>query len=238
LAVSSYTKQQITNLHKIASDKITVFHNTIDPYFPLPDTFNKNPDLLKRYGLNENDFILYTLCRLSSKEQYKGYDYVIKALPALLKKHPNIKYLVAGKYDDVELNRLKALISETGVSANVIFAGFLDDSELIAHYQLGDVYIMPSQREGFGIVFIEAMACGSRVIAGNKDGSVDALAKGELGKLVDPTSVEEITKAIEDYYLSSVNWNMQSSADLQKRVIKHFGFSIYKDTLKQVIPTL
>jgi glycosyltransferase involved in cell wall biosynthesis len=82
------------------------------------------------------------------------------------------------------------------------------------------------------------MACGSRVIAGNKDGSVDALAKGELGKLVDPTSVEEITKAIEDYYLSSVNWNMQSSADLQKRVIKHFGFSIYKDTLKQVIPTL
>lgn len=238
LAVSSYTKQQITDLHKVASDKITVFHNTIDPYFPMPDTFNKNHNLLKRYGLSQNDFILYTLCRLSSKEQYKGYDYVIKALPALLKKYTNIKYLVAGKYDEVELNRIKALISETGVSDHVIFAGFVDDSELIAHYQLGDVYIMPSQREGFGIVFIEAMACGRRVIAGNKDGSVDALANGALGKLVDPTSVEEITTAVENYYLNAEAGNEQASAALQKQVIKHFGFSIYKDKLKQVIPTL
>ena len=63
---------------------------------------------------------------------------------------------------------------------------------------LADVFVMPSTGEGFGIVFLEAMACGCPVVAGNRDGSVDALAHGELGRLVDPHSSEELLRALVD----------------------------------------
>jgi glycosyltransferase involved in cell wall biosynthesis len=235
LAVSTYTKKQIAKVHSVEPERITVFHNTIDAYFPLPKTFNKNVGLLERYGFHPNDFVLYTLCRLSSQEQYKGYDNVIKALGKLQPQYPNIKYLIAGKSDDVELQRVKQLIRENKVDDKVCFAGYIDDSEIISHYQLGDVYIMPSYGEGFGIVFIEALACGCRVIAGNADGSIDAVANGELGKLVSPTSVDEIAKAIELYYNSNVNRDTDKARLLQQDVVKLFGFDQYKNRLATII---
>jgi len=235
LAVSTYTKTQIANVHGIEPERITVFHNTIDRYFPLPKTFNKDVELLNRYRFDQNDFVLYTLCRLSSHEQYKGYDNVIKALGQLQGKYPNIKYLIAGKYDDIELQRVKQLIIENKVEDKVRFAGYIDDSEIIAHYQLGDVYIMPSYGEGFGIVFIEALACGCRVIAGNADGSIDAVANGELGKLVDPKSVDDIAYAIEAYYNNNANWNIDKAKLLQQDVVSRFGFDQYKNRLSSII---
>ena len=62
---------------------------------------------------------------------------------------------------------------------------------------MADIYVMPSMKEGFGIVFIEAMNYGLPVIAGNKDGSVDALLNGELGLIVNPLEINEIKIAIE-----------------------------------------
>lgn len=238
LAVSTYTKLQIAKVHGVAHDRITVFPNTIDSYFPLPKTFGKDLDLMERYGVTPKDFVLYTLCRLSSHEQYKGYDNVIKALSKLKDKYPNIKYLIAGKADDAELQRVKQLIVENNVEHNVSFAGYIDDNEIIAHYQLGDVYVMPSYGEGFGIVFIEALACGSRVIAGNADGSVDAVANGELGKLVNPASVEEIANAIEVYYHNTAEWNTTKAELQQEDVIKRFGFNAYKSRLTTIIPEI
>jgi glycosyltransferase involved in cell wall biosynthesis len=67
---------------------------------------------------------------------------------------------------------------------------------LPAYYQLADVFVMPSTGEGFGIVFLEASATGLPVIGGNRDGSVDALAEGRLGALVDPNDVNGLAQAI------------------------------------------
>lgn len=63
-------------------------------------------------------------------------------------------------------------------------------------HRLADVFAMPSTGEGFGIVFLEAMACGTPVVAGNCDGAVDALDRGRLGKLVDPNDVSAIANGI------------------------------------------
>ncbi len=78
----------------------------------------------------------------------------------------------------------------------MIFAGYVPNEELPGHYNLCDVFAMPSKGEGFGIVFLEALGCGKPVIAGNKDGSVEPLLGGRLGRLVDPDSVEQIAEAI------------------------------------------
>jgi glycosyltransferase involved in cell wall biosynthesis len=78
----------------------------------------------------------------------------------------------------------------------VIFTGFVPDGEMALHFKLADLFIMPSEKEGFGIVFIEAMFYGLPVIAGNKDGSLDALCNGELGTIIDPDKLPEIEAAI------------------------------------------
>src|SRR5205814_269912 len=101
---------------------------------------------------------------------------------------------LAGSGPDRE--RIEALIRELNLEENVTLAGRVADNELPGFYQLCDVFAMPSKGEGFGIVFLEAMACGKPVIAGNKDGSVDAVLNGRLGVLVDPDNVVQIAEAL------------------------------------------
>jgi phosphatidylinositol alpha-1,6-mannosyltransferase len=84
------------------------------------------------------------------------------------------------------------------VAARVILAGQVPDAELADHLALAEVFAMPSTGEGFGIVYLEAAAAGLAVIAGNADGSVDALAEGRIGRLVDPLAVDAIEAAVID----------------------------------------
>lgn len=77
-----------------------------------------------------------------------------------------------------------------------MFAGGIDGEELPDHFRLADVFVMPSTAEGFGIVFLEALASGLEVISGNRDGSVDPLADGALGATVDPDNREELVAAL------------------------------------------
>ena len=104
--------------------------------------------------------------------------------------------MLCGSYDNVEFNRVSSIIASLQLQNEVVIAGYIDDKELTDHYLLADIFVMPSKKEGFGSVFIEAAVCGSRVIAGNIDGCVEALKNGELGTLVNPSNVQEIKVAI------------------------------------------
>ena len=141
-----------------------------------------------------------TMGRLEASERYKGIDEVIVAMPRLLARFPTLKYLIVG--DGSDRARLQALVERVGISENVIFAGRIPESEKVAHYNLADAYVMPSTGEGFGIVLIEAAACGVPVIGSLADGSQEALLGGRLGRLVDPRDrdaiVQAVTKALEE----------------------------------------
>ena len=234
-AVSNFTKEKLINKQKLNSNKIALFSNTIDPYFKIPDAFEVNSSLRKRYNLTESDFVLFTLTRLSAIEGYKGYDIVIKCMPALLKSIPNLKYVIAGKYDALEKSRLDNLIGELQLEDKVIFTGYLKNEEVEAHYQVGDLFIMPSMGEGFGIVFIEAMVCGMPVIGGNQDGSVDALKEGELGTLVNPLDEEDITNTIMALYKRRDECTVEWKSDLQRKTMQTFGFPQYKKNLLSIL---
>lgn len=202
------------------------------PIFNSPTQFNKPDYLLKRYGIDKHTKVMLTVTRLANTEQFKGYDYVIESLPKISKKDSTvIKYLIGGKGQTEELNRIENLIQQHKVQEQVQLLGFIKDEELIDHYLLADVFVMPSKKEGFGIVFIEAAACGCKVIAGNKDGSVDALQNGALGTLINPDSVEELEQAI----LENLNNNHHHPAALQQKVVNSFGFPVFKERLKQYL---
>ena len=79
-----------------------------------------------------------------------------------------------------------------GLSDRVVFAGFIPEAEKADHYRLADAYVMPGRGEGFGFVFLEAMACGIPVVGSRLDGSREALRQGDLGILVDPDRPDDI----------------------------------------------
>ena len=136
--------------------------------------------------------------------------------------------MVGGKAQAEELKRIQQTIQQHQVNDQVQLIGFIKDEELTDHYLLADVFVLPSKKEGFGIVFIEAMACGLPVIAGNKDGSVDALMNGELGTLIDPDNEFELLNAI----IASLNNETHNPLALQQKVVANFGFHQYKQRLK------
>ena len=179
-AVSRYTRRRLLEWVGIDPARVKVLPNTVDPRFqPGP----KRGYLLDRHAARGKK-ILMTVSRLASSERYKGHDRVIRSLPQVLLHHPETIYLIVGDGDDRP--RLEALASEFAVQDKVRFAGLVAGEELPDYYRLADVLVMPSTGEGFGIVFLEAMACGIDVIGGNQDGSIDPLADGAVGSAVDP----------------------------------------------------
>lgn len=236
LSVSSFTRNRLIEKHAVSKDKIKLFPNTLDPSLDFPIHFQKPAYLLTRYQILSGEPIILSLCRLSSKEGYKGYDTVIKALPNVIAYYPKIKYLIVGKYDQQEYDRIIKLAKELDVLPSLQLIGFVPDDELTDHYLLSDLFVMPSREEGFGIVYIEAMACGLPVIAGNVDGSVDALDHGKLGTLVDPTDPDAIAAAILQKLAHKTTHG--EKIELQQRVIDKFGFSKFTSRLTDIIQEL
>lgn len=238
VAVSHYTKERMAQANRISLDKIAVLNNPLDPYFVLPASFDKPAYLQERYHFGPDDFILLTITRKSSSEKYKGYENVLKAIAQLKGPYPQLKYVLAGKADAVEQKHLEETIAALNVTDMVRLVGFVEEQEVSDYFLLADVFVMPSQGEGFGIVFIEALACGLPVIAGNKDGSVDALANGELGTLVNPDRSEDVAEAIRSEIDPLEKKTIPYRRRLSEATVARFGYQAYQKKWHQLLQEL
>lgn len=222
MAVSRHTRQVVIDSYGIRPERVSVVPNTFET-----ERFAVGPKpehLLRRYGLKPDQPIILTVSRLALSERYKGHRQVLVALETVRRRFPKACYLVVGTGDD--LPGLRAAVAARGLQENVILAGHVPGGELADHYRLCDVFVMPSSKEGFGIVFLEAMACGRPVIAGNQDGSVDALDEGRLGVLVDPNDAQQIAHAIcqvLDKKPEGALWHQPES--LREAVVAQFGYA-------------
>jgi phosphatidylinositol alpha-1,6-mannosyltransferase len=190
-AVSRYTRRRFLSICRLDPRLVRVLPNTVGENFtpgPKPDY------LLDRHGLRGR-WVLLTVGRLAAAERGKGHDRVLQALGELVGVNPDLVYLVVGEGDDRA--RLKNLACKLGIEDAVVFAGMVPPDQLADYYRLADVFVMPSTQEGFGIVFLEAAASGLKVIGGNCDGSIDALADGALGRLIDPTDRGQLVEALQ-----------------------------------------
>lgn len=150
----------------------------------------RRADLVERYGL-AGKRVLLTVGRLAGEDRSKGFDEVLEVLPQL---PDDVVYLIAGGGQDFTRLRDKAV--SLGLARRVVFTGLFPESEKPDLYNLADVYVMPSRGEGFGFVFLEALASGLPVIGSKLDGGREALLHGELGTLVDPSNRDELREAI------------------------------------------
>ncbi|MBL9184891.1 MAG: glycosyltransferase family 4 protein [Verrucomicrobiaceae bacterium] len=222
VAISWFTRDHVVKHHHVEPGRCRLVPCTFDvERFAIGA---KPPDLLERYGIKPGQPVLLTVSRLALSERYKGHRQVFVAMRRILESHPDAVYVVAGQGDD--LVRLKDEAQVMGLEDHVKFIGHVAVAELPALYRMCDLFVMPSSKEGFGIVFLEAMATGKPVIAGNIDGSVDAVDHGRLGALVDPNCPMEIgATACQILERSYPNPLMFQPEALREAVREQFGYA-------------
>lgn len=200
IAVSRLSAERFQQWSGVPAERAFILGNCVDldRFVPMP----RDRTLAARYGLLNHPVIM-TLGRLSQTERYKGIDEVIGVLPSLIRKIPNLRYFIVGDGDD--RTRLETKVNSLGLAQHVVFARGVPESDKVAHYNLADAFVMPSSGEGFGIVLLEAAACGLPVIGSAIDGSREALLGGAFGQLVDPRNSESLEHTI----LSALNANQR-----------------------------
>jgi glycosyltransferase involved in cell wall biosynthesis len=199
VAVSDLTRQKSLD-EGILSRKITVIPNGIVPV-DLSD-FNRN-EIRREMGFTDKDVVLISVGRLVYQ---KAHEYLVSALPAVLKEMPNIKVAVCG--DGVLRAELEKQISSLGLENVINLLGV--QPKVTKYLAAADIFVLPSRWEGLPIALLEAMSARLPVIATRVEGVDEVVQEGVHGILVEPESAEELAKAI-----------LQLSANIEGR--QHMG---------------
>jgi phosphatidyl-myo-inositol dimannoside synthase len=190
VAISEYTKRRFLDWSGVESSRVHVIPCCVN--MKRFGVGPKRDDLLRKYRLGGRTVML-TVARLAGKERAKGIDEVLESLTDIAREIPNISYLVVGEGSDRERLEEKAIV--LGVSNRVVFAGFVPEEEKVDHYRLADAYVMPGRGEGFGIVYLEALACGLPIIASSLDASAEVVLNRSFGRVVNPDRPAELKAA-------------------------------------------
>jgi glycosyltransferase involved in cell wall biosynthesis len=235
LAVSNHTRQRLLVDFALDPAKTGLLPNTFEParFMPAP----KAAYLLERFRITLEQPLILTVGRLAGAERYKGYDQILRALPEIRAAIPDVRYILGGTGPDQA--RIKALVKSWRLDDTVVLPGFIPEAELPDFYNLCDVFAMPSSGEGFGIVFLEALSCGKPVLAGSKDGSVEALLQGELGVLVNPDDIPAISKALIEMLTGHHPLPILREPHLlRSKVIDAYGYPKFRETLGEQLSAL
>jgi len=189
LCVSEYTRHQILRFHPaLPPERAVVVPNTLDPYFSSRDKVapSATPFATPR---------LLTVSRLLSTDTYKGVDTLIEAMPLVRRAFPLARLRVVGTGDDAP--RLLALAGRLGVGGAVDFLGAVNDEALRAEYAACDFFALPSRKEGFGLVFLEAMSYGKPCL-GARAGGVPEVINDAVGALAEYGNIPDLAAAMAD----------------------------------------
>lgn len=219
----------VVSVSALTRDRLVGWSGYDGPTFVLPNAVHleeygirpKRQDFVARYHL-AGKRVLLTVGRLDAAERSKGFDEMLEVLPDLPQ---DVVYMIAGGGNDAPRLQLRA--RELGVASRVVFTGLFADEEKQDLYNLADAYAMPSRGEGFGFVFLEAMACGVPTIGSKLDGGREALLNGRLGMLVDPTNRAELRAAI-----------LETLARSERRIpegLEYFSFENFAERSRAIV---
>jgi len=206
-----HLKKQRTLLHSVdkvvsvsqySYQRFCEWSGWVGSWFCLPNMVDMEayqpqaPDdrVLAPLQIEKNSRILLTVARLAADERYKGIDEVIDLMPRLTAQGP-CHYVVVGRGDD--LDRLQKKVQAMQLQDCVHFVGYVSDEEKKNWFCLADAFVMPGSGEGFGIVYLEALACGLPCVGSRLDGSREALREGLLGAIVDNQQPDELLLGIQ-----------------------------------------
>jgi len=200
--------------------KIAEIPNGVDTDFFKPSFSNGN--LKNKYGLMNKKVVLF-VGGLDSAHYFKGVNYLLKAVQLL--DRDDLKLILVG---DGDLKQVYIDLAESfGIYDKVIFAGYIPDGELIKYYNLCDFFVLPSidKSEAFGMVLLEAMACGKPVIATNLPGVRQVVNKKMDGRLARPKDAEHLAEQMK-YFLDHPQEIIEYGKAGRQKVLEKYGWSI------------
>lgn len=185
LCVSEYTRRQILRfMPSLEPSRLAIVPNTLDPGFAMPPESGAAP-------AGPGPRIL-TVARLTRNDTYKGVDTLIEAMPLVRAQLPGARLVIVGGGDDEE--RIRGLAAQYGGPDAIDVLGHIDDARLRAEYARCSLFALPSRKEGFGLVFLEAMSFGKPCL-GARAGGIPEVVTEEVGELVEYGHVDHIADA-------------------------------------------
>lgn len=232
ITISDYARGLILRQYPDLKEQIFMLPSAVDgSIFVIK---KKSQTLIDKFGIAGRPIII-SLARLSTPE-HKGQDRVLASLPYVLAKIPNAVYLVVGGGIDERVNAV--LRKHPELANSVVFAGPASDDERVDFYNLGDVYALPTKYEGFGIVFIESLACGVPVVASDAYGCREGLLDGELGRLVPPDDLQAIADAIVLILERKAPGPLLDREYLRRRTLEIYGMDAWNRRVKNLVELL
>jgi phosphatidylinositol alpha-1,6-mannosyltransferase len=211
---------------KFTADAVARANPGIGPIDVCPLALSPGRAMASRHEWGPRDSpTVLVVGRLASSERYKGHEPLIRAWPAVRERVPEARLVIAGDGDDVP--RLRRLAAECGVAGAVDFLGFVSGADLDRAYARAAVFAMPSKGEGFGLVYLEAMAHGLPCIGSVHDAAREVIDDGTTGLLVDPDDQAALAATVAGL-LESPGLRGAMGAAGQALVRQQFGFERFK----------
>jgi len=179
--------------------------------------------------------VILTVGRLEAGEAYKGVDHLIASLPTLLKSFPDVQLVIVGEGSD--LPRLQSLALASGVPGHVHFLPFIAHDQLPNAYDHCEIFAMPSRGEGFGLVFIEAMARGKPVIGGAHGGTPEIIDDGVDGYVVPYGDVAQLTERLQRL-LANESLRREMGAQAFAKAQRDFSFARFSSEFDVILSEL
>lgn len=223
IAPSRYTVRRALEAHP-GLGPIAVCPHGLLPRRDDDDRGSVDGDLLRMVG----DESVLIVGRLWSSERRKGHDQLLEAWPLVRRAVPGAQLVIAGTGDD--LSRYRAKAQELGVGDAVLFGGYVSPATLDALLRRVAVYAMPSQQEGFGIVYLEAMEHGVPCIGATDDAADEPIVHGKTGLLIEQTDLGALADAIVGL-LRNADLRRSMGEAGRRRYLEEFTFERYRDRL-------
>jgi len=236
VAVSRYTSDTVVDL--LGSDyRPKIIHNSIDTglFRPLPD------------AADVSRLSVLTVGRHAAGTEHKGYDMLIDAVALLRRREPPLVLKLQIVGDGPLLPSLRARSAALGIADSVEFTGAVPRDELRRLYATCDVFAFPSRvrgdrgevyGEGFGVVNIEAAACGRPVLTSTHGGCPETIVDGVTGVLVDPTSVESVADGLEQLFRMTATERDLMGQRGRQHVLENFSHATLSQSLSELLDGL
>ncbi|MGB2628883.1 MAG: glycosyltransferase [Candidatus Acidiferrum sp.] len=232
LAPSRATADSVASLQGVPPSKIRVLPWALDPDFELASAAVSGSRLPEAFPSGP---VVLSVGRWLATERYKGMDTLILAMPRLLLRWPTLQLVLVGSGDDHEW--LEAIARESGVRLHVHFLRGLSYGELSACYAAADIFALPSRGEGFGFVYLEAMARSKPVIGGAHGGAPEVIQDGVTGYLVQHGDSVQLATSV-DAILSNPDLARQMGERGRERVDREFRFPVFAKSFKKILKEL
>jgi glycosyltransferase involved in cell wall biosynthesis len=232
LAPSRATAEHLVAVQGVAPERVRVLPWGLDPDFETRVSGESATTLPKEFPTGR---VILTVGRWLTTERYKGMDTLIQSLPRLLLRWPDIQLAMVGSGNDREW--LVNIARDSGVQRHVHFLSGITYGELSACYAASELFALPSRGEGFGFVYLEAMAGSKPVIGGAHGGAPEVIQDGVTGYLVQHGDTVQLATSI-DALLSNPELARQMGARGRERVEKEFRFPVFAKAFKKILREL